>query len=310
MNSKIPYFIVNPRSGAGRAEKLWPLLSKKIQKIWGKSNFVFTQKPGDAIRQARLACEKGQRLIVAVGGDGTVHELVNGLLQAGASHISNLCLGIISMGSGDDFVRTLNLPKDPLQALSVIQKKKTKKIDVIQVDFLNHKRKKESRYCINLADFGLGGRVMQKVNVSSKFLGSQITYLFHAISTFFTFCPFSVVLETTEKNYHFHKMIIGLVANGKYFGSGMCVAPEAKLDDGMMDLIMVEKMGIGDFFKMIPPLYKGEKIINESILRLKTRKFYVQPTSAKLVYIELDGEQPGILPASFELIPKALNVCV
>ena len=310
MSKKIPYFIVNPQAGGGRTRKLWGDLSAQIESIWGKCNFVFTQKEGDAVRHARLACEKKQEVIVAVGGDGTLHEVVNGILQAGLSCAKEVSLGIISMGSGDDFIKTLSLPKDPLQALKVIQQRKSKKIDVVQVDFMGHKHKKESRYFINLADFGLGGRVMQKVNASKKVFGSQLTYLFHALSTLVTFSPFSVVIEGQDQNFHFHKMILGLVANGKYFGSGMCVAPEAKLEDGLMDVIMVEKMGIMEFIRIIPQVYRGEKIQNSNIFRFKAKKFYVQPTSSKPVFIELDGEQPGSLPASFEVLPQAIHVFV
>lgn len=310
MSIRNPYFIVNPKSGGGRAEKLWPILEQHIQKMFGKCSVVFTQKPGDATRHARLASEKGQTRLVAVGGDGTVHELVNGIMQTGEKCRKRVVLGVISMGSGDDYVKSLSLPKDPLEALRTIQKNRLKKVDVIQVDFTNHQHKKESRFCMNLADFGLGGRVMQKVNSSHKIMGSKLTYLFHALSTFLTFSPFSVVLENEDRNYHFHQLMIGLIANGKYFGSGMCVAPEAKLDDGKMDLIMVEKMGVRDFFKMLPDLYRGEKINSDKIMRIQSGKFYVQSTSDKPVYIELDGEQPGVLPASFELIPKALTLCV
>ncbi len=104
---KIPYFIVNPQAGGGRTQKVWAELSPHIKKIWGKCHFVFTQGEGDAVRHARLACENKQEIIVAVGGDGTVHEVVNGILQAGTSYIKNVSLGIISMGSGDDFIKSI-----------------------------------------------------------------------------------------------------------------------------------------------------------------------------------------------------------
>lgn len=308
--SKPPYFIVNPKAGGKRAARLWPNLVPTIEKNWGKCDFVFTQKEGDATRHAKLACEKGRSWIVAVGGDGTVHEVVNGMMQTGTSCIAGLQLGILSMGSGDDFVKSLGLSKDPLQALALIQKGRTKKIDVLQVDFLNHQGKKESRYCMNLSDFGLGGKVMQKVNASQKILGSQMTYFLHAVSTFFTFCPFSIVLETEERNYHFHKMMIGLVANGKYFGSGMCVAPEAKMSDGWMDVILVERTGMLGFLKILSQIYRKEKVMEENIFRLRAKRICVHPTSAKPVYIELDGEQPGTLPATYEVIPEVLKICM
>ncbi len=310
MSIQNPYFIVNPKAGSGKSERLWPLFLSHIEKIWGKPHFVFTRKSGDAIHHAKLACEKGHRFIVSVGGDGTLHEVVNGLLQAKGLSLPSLKLGIISLGSGDDFMKSLNLPSDPLRALQLLANPKIKKIDVVQVDYVNHAHKKESRYFINLADFGWGGRVMQKVNASRKPLGSQLTYLFHGLSTLFTFCPFSVVLETPDKNYHFHKMLIGLVANGKYFGSGMCVAPEAQVDDGLLELIMVEKMGVLNFLSMLPQIYRGEKVENKNIFRLKVKKFCVQPTSTRPVFLELDGEQPGCLPASFEVLPRVLKVCV
>lgn len=310
MTVKTPYFIVNPKAGGGRTERLWPSLAARIERVWKKCHCVFTQKPGDATRHARLAAEKGQPWVVAVGGDGTVHEVVNGLMQAEETRRERLRLGIVSMGSGDDFIKSLGLPKDPFEAIGVLERGGLRPIDLLQVDFLNHHKKKESRYCMNLADFGLGGKVMQKVNASSKPLGSKLTYFVHAIATFFTFRHFSAVLETEERNYHFHQLIMGMVANGKYFGSGMCVAPEAEVDDGWMDVILVEKMGIPRFLGMLPQVYKKQQVSNESVFRIRAKALHVQPTSTKPVYIELDGEQPGTLPASFKLLPKALRVCV
>lgn len=310
MPAKQPYFIVNPEAGSGRSRRLWPDIAAKAKELWGDCNFVFTRKEGDAARYARLAAEKGKSWVVAVGGDGTVHEVVNGLMQANVVQKANVLLGIISMGSGDDFIKSLELPKDPIKALDILKKKKTKTIDLLRVSYLNHEQKKESRYSMNLSDFGLGGKVMQKVNASSKRFGSKLTYLFHSLATFLTFRSFSVVLETEDRNYHFHYLIMGLVANGKFFGSGMCVAPEAVVDDGWMNVILVEKMGIATFLKMISPIYKQEKIENKSIFRMKAKKMHVQPTSLKPVYIELDGEQPGTLPATFELVPQALKLCV
>lgn len=305
-----PYFIVNPEAGSGRSRRIWPEIAAKAEEIWGNCNFVFTRKEGDATRYARLAAEKGKTWVVAVGGDGTVHEVVNGLMQAEVSQKGNILLGIISMGSGDDFIKSLDLPKDPMKALHILKNKKAKAIDLIRVSYLNHEQKKESRYSMNLADFGLGGKVMQKVNASSKRFGSKLTYLFHSVASFLTFRSFSAVLETEERNYHFHYLIMGLVANGKFFGSGMCVAPEAEVDDGWMNVILVEKMGIVNFLKMISPIYRREKIENESIFRMKVKRMHVQPTSLKPVYIELDGEQPGTLPATFELLPRSLKLCL
>ncbi len=297
-------------AGGKRTERLWPTLVPVIEKMWGRCDFVLTQKEGDATRHAKLASENGRAWIVAVGGDGTVHEVVNGMMQSGSACVKNLHLGILSMGSGDDFVKSLEIPKNPLDALVLIQKARVKKIDILQVDFLNHKGKKESRYCMNLSDFGLGGKVMQKVNASQKILGSQMTYFMHAISTFFTFRPFSIVLESEERNYHFHQMMIGLIANGQYFGSGMRVAPEAKVNDGWMNVILVERTGIMGFFKILSQIYRKEKVEDEKIFRLRAKKIFVQPTSVRPVYIELDGEQPGTLPATYEVIPQALKICM
>lgn len=308
MAAKHPYFIVNPQAGSGRSERLWPEIAAKVEALWGTCDFIFTRKEGDATRYAKLACEKGKSWVVAVGGDGTVHEVVNGLMQADAK--GNAVLGIISMGSGDDFVKTLGLPKDPFEALEVLREKKSQAIDLIQVSYVNHDGKRESRYCMNLADFGLGGKVMQKVNASSKRFGSKLTYLFHSIATFLTFNSFSAVLESEERNYHFHYLIMGLVANGKFFGSGMCVVPEAEVGDGWMNVVLVEKMNIATFLKMVPQIYSREKVENKSIFRMKAKRLHVQPTSEKPVYIELDGEQPGTLPATFELVPRALRICM
>ncbi len=306
----IPYFILNPTSGGGKTLKLWPEMAEKIRFVLGNYESVFTRKSGDATTQTLQAIDQGYRWIIAVGGDGTVHEVMNGILQAQAQKVVGLAMGIFPLGTGNDFVKSISWPKDPLKSLERLKEKNLKRIDVGKITYQNHRHKKESRYFTNIADFGLGGRVMQKVNASSKTFGSKPTYLYHVVESLFTYKPSAVVIESEERNCHFSQVVLGIVANGKYFGSGFCVAPEASLEDGCFDVLMVEKLGVTDFFKVLPKLYKGEKIEHPSIFRFKSSKFFVRPVSTEPIYLDVDGEQPGMLEAEFELLPKSLSIVV
>jgi diacylglycerol kinase (ATP) len=306
----IPFFIINPTSGVGKAKELWKKLIPRIQSELGSFESVFTQSATDATRQARLALKNGFRWIIAVGGDGTLHEVLNGFFEKEKMLYPDARLGILPVGSGDDFKRSIGWGSDPFEAIEKLKKGKTIAIDVGKVSYLNHAGKRESRFFLNIADFGLGGKVMQEVNASSKILGAKLTYLFHGITSLITFRPASALLETSEKNYHFQNLVIGIVANGRYFGSGLGVAPEASLEDGLFDVIIVEKLEVLDLVKLLPQLYRGEVIEHPSITRFRTNQLSVESHSSEPVWLETDGEQPGRLPASFEIIPQSLNFCV
>jgi diacylglycerol kinase (ATP) len=305
-----PFFIVNPHSGGGRAEALWKKLAVRVPQSLKPFESVFTQSAGDATLQTRLALKAGYSWIVAVGGDGTLHEVVNGFFEGGKPLSEEARLGIIPMGSGNDFRRSLEGPSNPFEILERLKEGKTRQVDTGKVSYKGSSGRIEDRYFLNMADFGLVGEVMKRVNASRKMLGSRFTYLSHGFRTLLTFRALSVEVETPERGYRFEKFVNGIVANGRFFGNGLQVAPKAKLDDGLFDVVIVEKLKASEFIRMLPKLYRGEEIQSRDILRFRTPKLSVRSLSGSPVPIETDGEVPGTLPADFEILPNALRICV
>ncbi len=310
MQNEMPLLIVNPISGKGRARVLWPLISAKMKSLFGRFEPIFTRSSTDAIEQARQAVECGFRHLIAVGGDGTVHEVVNGIFLANAKDRAEVRLGIIPMGSGDDFVKSLKIPISPMDAIDRLKSDKSVLVDIGKVSYRGNNGENETRYFTNIADFGLGGEVMRKVNNSSKPLGCRLTYLYYATQSFLTYKAVPIVIKTDDQTYRFSEVILGIIANGKYFANGLCVSPNASLEDGRFQVIVIEKLGLSRFLKMVPRLYQGKWIEAKGVTRFTTSKLTVESRQPKPVFIEADGEQPGSLPATFEIMPKSLHISV
>ncbi len=311
MNSS-PFFIINPTSGGGRSKSLWQELQPLLKETFGKFDFVFTRSAKDGPHQASLAIKKGFRWLIAAGGDGTLHDVINGAIEGleNVSRLSEITVGLLPMGSGDDFKRTIGWSADARVAIEKLKNRHTQKIDLGKMTYLSNEGHEKSLYFINIADFGLGGKVMREVNRSKKFFGPKLTYLYQELKTLLTYKPCSVVIETPKKNYHFHEVLLGIVANGRYFGSGLCIAPQAKIEDGLFEVVMIEKTSFLTALRRMPDLYLGRPFEEKSITRFQASRLTVQPTSLEPIWIEVDGEQPGKLPATFEVLPGALNLCV
>jgi YegS/Rv2252/BmrU family lipid kinase len=310
MKNEIPFFIVNPHSGAGKTGNFFEKIRLKIEKELGPYEAVFTEGPGDGQQKALRALAGGYRRLIAVGGDGTLNEVLNGCFQRGKQIDPKIELAVFSSGSGDDFAKSIDWPLDPQRALLRLKERKIVRVDVGQVVYRGAGGEEASRYFVNIADFGLGAHVMGGVNASQKRLGAQFTYLYHTVRSLLRYQKPSVVVEIGGRILRFPEIVIGVVANGKYFGRGLCVAPEADLTDGRFNVILVERAGVIDFIRWLPRLFRGWPIEGRGIHRFETEKISVKPEKGHSVRIVTDGEQPGGLPATFQVIPKALKLCV
>ncbi|GEM_PF-769755 len=317
-----PYFIINPSSGGGRARRLWPTVTSKIRMALGPFEFVFTVSHEDVMRQTHLALQKGFRKIISVGGDGTLNAVVNALMRDPKKN-SQVTLGVFPLGTGDDFVKTLRWPTNPNEILQRLKEEKTSMVDVGKISFSKSPQppfdkggqggiltRDADRYFLNIADFGLGGNVVQIVNNASKLWGAKAAYFGAIAKTLFTFRSFSAEIKISEKTFQFKEMVMGVVANGRYFSSGLCIAPEAEIADGLFDIFLVEKVNILDFLRYLVPLLKGEKIEGKGIHHFRSSFLEVQSTSPHPVFLQGDGEMLGELPVRFEVLPKALRMYV
>jgi len=269
---------------------------------------MMTGFSGEATHLAREAVKLGYEMVVAVGGDGTVNEVVNGLYQDGAAVNDGPVLAILPLGSGCDLARTLRIPGRLPEALKVLETGCTKRVDVGRAEFLNLTGGTETRLFINIADLGGGGLVVQKANKAPRILGRRPNYLWGIVSAALSYKARAVEVSIdggTAMELCVRNLII---ANGRYFGRGFFPAPGALMDDGLFDIVNVGNFGIVEGLRHVPKLRRGTHLSLDKVSFFQGRS--VKATSEEEVLLEMDGELVGMLPASFEIIPGAVNLLV
>ncbi len=300
-------FIVNPRSANGSTERLWSQLGETIRKnIGGPLDVSFTAASNHATKLAREALLEGFEMVVAVGGDGTVNEVVNGFFDSGSPINPDAVLGVLSRGTGSDFIKTMGIPKEIEAASRALCGRAVRKCDVGHFVSADSNGGQMERYFINIADFGIGGEAVERVNSVTKAFGGFVSFLYGTIKTLLTYKGKRVKV-TVDDSYECEKLINNVVvANGQYFGGGMWIAPQAQVDDGLFDILIIEDVNLLTSLTSIPKLYKGTHIENPNVefLRGKT----VVAESSEVVLLDVEGEHGGRLPAKFDILPAAINV--
>ncbi|UCE97881.1 MAG: diacylglycerol kinase family lipid kinase [Dehalococcoidia bacterium] len=296
--------IVNPVAGARTTYRKWPKISRFLRHIGLPFEFQYTEGVGHAIELAREAVNNGCQLLVAVGGDGTVNEVANGVLLS--EDLSEAAIGIISTGTGGDFIRSAGINRDYTKACSSLTGAKRRLIDVGVVEYYND-GKRNKRFFINSSGIGFDAAVAEISNQLPKFLGGTIPYI---IGLFKSLVGYKNKLVTVSMNNRTEtKRILSLVvANGNYFGGGMRVAPLAYIDDGLLDVISVGDMGKLELLKAFPTIYKGTHIDHPKVETAKTTQIKIESTERFSVHA--DGEFLGEGPVSFGVIPSTLSVAV
>ncbi len=305
MTNSIPLIIVNPASANGSTGRSWPGLAARISNYFGQFNCVFTKKAGDAKDLAASAASSGRKFIIACGGDGTISEVVNGILSVE----SDVELGILPHGSGGDFRKTLDLPSRFEDAARALANGVSQQIDVGQVTFFNTKKAEETRYFINVASFGMGGEVVKRTESSNKTFGGTLAYAYATLTTTLSYeCP-EIFLQCDELAKQRWRIATGIIANGCYFGGGMKIAPNAELTDGFFDVVVVKELSKLAILANTHHLYAGTHLDLSYVASTKVKKIKAWAVDPKtIVRLELDGEFVGQLPATFELKAKKVNI--
>jgi YegS/Rv2252/BmrU family lipid kinase len=300
--------IVNSRSANGRTAKRWKEYEGILKRLFLHLDVDFTRSPMDAVGLTKGAINEGYELIISVGGDGTLNEVVNGFFENGEPLSRSVKLGVISTGTGADFIKTLKFPKDIDEIAERFKKLETRRCDVGVIRFKDHSGRDALRYFINIADFGIGGETVARVNRTTKAFGGFLSFLWGSAVTVLKYRNKRVrlIIDGADRGDMVCNSVV--VANGRYFGGGMMIAPRAKIDDGLFDIVIAGDISKIDFLKYGPKIYKGEHINLPHVQYLRGR--VIEATSDERVLLDVDGEQPGTLPAHFELIPSAINVVV
>jgi len=300
--------IVNPYSANGSTGRQWPRTESLLREVLGTFDSVFTTAPGIASFLALEASRSGYDLIVGVGGDGTANEIVNGLFADGAPGKIPV-LAFIPGGTSGDFRKTLGIPRAVEEAVARLAGGNQRKIDVGKMTIINPDGAEIKRYFLNIASFGIGGLVDKNVNSSTKIFGDRVSFFIATVKAFMTF-PNQRVRISFDGNPTEEIVINNVaIANGRFFGGGMMIAPQAELDDGKFDVVALGDISLWDIIVIGTKLYRGTHMTHPKVRRIKASTICAEPVdSCEQVLIDNDGETPGRLPATFEILPSALTV--
>jgi diacylglycerol kinase (ATP) len=297
-------FLVNPASGNGATGKRWPELAHRAAQLGLAGETLFSERPGHLIELTEQAARQGADLVVAVGGDGTLNETVNGLMRAG----TKTELATIPLGTGMDFVRTYGIPTKFEAAVRTAVEGVTRTIDVGRVSYREWSGADGERYFANVGSVGMSAAVAQRANGMSKVLGGRVTFFYALTRVFFEWQNTDVSVELDDGTRREGRMHDVIVANGQWHGGAMWLAPEALPDDGVFDIVLIGDVTKRDFITTSPKLYKGTYLAHPKIDLLRSSAVGVD--APERLPIELDGEQVGTTPARFEVVPAALRVRV
>ena len=299
--------IVNPSSARGAMRIRWQAVAATLRADGFEYQAVFTERKGHATQLARAAIDAGFDLVVAVGGDGTLNEVVNGMIEGGKAVNPNAVLGVISSGTGADFIRTAKLPHDMLRAAQHLARAtKNIPLDIGEIQCqLNGKP--SLRYFANVAGMGFDAQVIARLEGMGKRGSGTIPYYSALLATISNFHNLDLKLNIDGKQIQ-GKMNPIVVCNGKYFGGGMMIGPNASLNDGKFHVVY------GHDFTALELLLATPKLYNGSILTHPKAVEYVAETvtveSAERVQIQADGELVGEGPATFRILPHVLKLRV
>lgn len=293
-------FIVNNKNN--RLAKVLPKLQDYcLRNNLGRIEFFYTEWRKHAIGLAKQATTNGCDYLIAVGGDGTLNEVVNGIFKSDKAADQYPVLGLLPYGSANDFARTARLSNSIEELLELIESKTIQKIDVGRI--LLHQTQ-EKLFFINIAGIGLGPEVVQSLEQSSSPLGPGFNYFKHIIKSFFSYTNKEVSCESDTWQWQ-GKLLQMAVANGRFFGNAIHIAPGARLTDGHFQIVIFGDLSIWDYLKNFSNLKKGKQIMHPQINYHYGKQLILY--SGDACAIEVDGEYVGLAPASISILPKAIS---
>ncbi len=298
--------IANPRAGRGRVEAALPQVENVLRDQGLGYRIVRTTHPGHATQAARDALRNGERYLVAAGGDGTVHEVVNGMISGGRPIAPDAVLGVVAAGSGCDFVRSFGLPGDAAQAARHLAGDRVRPIDVGTVTAtVTSGGDATTRYFVNIAEAGLGGAVVARAARLGRFLGVT-RYASGFWLTLPRFRPATVRIDADGQAFAWRAFNV-VVANCRFYGGGMQISPKSDPGDCLLDVLVMTGPK-SDAFTTLPKVYSGTHLPHRNIAELRAGR--VQVDTDRPFLVEADGETLGTTPASFGIIPGVIRLKV
>ncbi len=299
--------VVNPRAGAGTAAERLPALRKALEEAGARFEVALTEGPRDATRIVREALSSGAAGVAVVGGDGTLNEAVNGFFDDEGNPVAeDAWLGPLPCGTGGDFRRTLGISRriDPMVTRMLWAR--PRRVDVGWLTFVDDAGEPAQRAFINIASFGMSGLVDRVVNESPKWMGGTPAFFLGTVRAIARYKNQAVRLTVDDGDPIVEDVLTVAVANGRFFGGGMQVAPRAQIDDGLFDVVTLSLSPVGSL-ALTTEIYRGAHLERPGVSFTRGRRVRAEPVrEGEKVLIDLDGEAPGALPATFEIKERAI----
>ena len=294
-------FLVNPASANGKTGKRWPDISRAAHAAGLRGEAIFSERAGQLGDLAREAADEGATLLVVVGGDGTVHEVVNGI--AGREGVE---LALIPRGTGWDFARTHRVPKRLDEALRIAKEGEARPFDLGRATYLAN-GSSQTAWFANMASVGMSGAVAAKANSTTKALGAKTSYLY-ALGTVFARWKNVELRVRVDEEERSGLMEDTIVAVGRYLAGGMMITPDAEPDDELFDVLLIGDLTKTELVRVMPKIYRGTHLPHPKGEVLRGRTVSIEADDP--LPIQLDGEQPGTTPVRFEIAPAAIRLRV
>jgi diacylglycerol kinase (ATP) len=301
--------IINPAAGGGRVGRKWPRIDAELRGSLGPFEQAITKPGRGAQVMAAEAARKGFQRVIAVGGDGTVNEVINGLAEGTDDRGIVPSLGLVALGTGNDFARAFGLQGGLKAALGALRAGHTRDVDLGHMQFSGSDGQQHGRWFGNVANIGLVGEVTRAMQNSRllKLVGGRLAYPLKAISVLRYYGGREITMERDEQSPVTLDVLSIAIANGPYFGSGLKIAPHAELADGFLDVIVIAR-GPRVQARDIALLYKGQHLSHPAVTHFRARKLHFKPVDEHSILCDADGELFGCLPCSVAIHPRKLRV--
>ncbi len=284
--------LVNPVSANGKTGKRWPEIASQLKVEGLDFDCFMTGGPGQATDLTRRALQQGFRLVIAVGGDGTANEVINGFFTPEGPVSGEAAIAFIPSGTGNDLVDSLQVPRGSREAIRHLMDSPPRRLDLGRVRFTGADGNLCTRYFVNVAGLGLDGETVARVNRTSKALGGFVSFLWGTVITLLLYRNQEMAIAVDGESVYEGAVTLVAAGNGRCFGGGMCIAPRAVMDDGLLDIVIAQDMSKAELLALLPKVYKGRHLGHPRIKYLHGKKVTI--SSPGLVLLNIDDPEAGL----------------
>lgn len=299
--------VINPIAGGGRGKKVWKVLKPGLNAVFKKITFRMSNRVDDLASITQGLLTENPDYLLIIGGDGTLNHALNGMIAEDKLINPQTKIAFFNAGCGGDFIR--QFPEQKItEFLDRLSHDRAIKSNIGKVTFAHQ----SSYYFINIASCGLSGHVVRATAKSQwlKKLGGTINYLMHSLTGLIAYNRAEVRIQLDDNPPFDCSMLMMAMANGQYFGGRMHVAPMAKVDDGLLDVVLFRDFSKVDALFKLRKIYSGSHLLDKNVHYVQARKITIEPLEAKPIDMEADGESIGQLPATFELLDNSISIIV